>query len=376
VTMTDSTVDNNIASYDLGVLESDGGGIYSQGSVTLTRSTVSNNRALGNGGGIYAVGGVTLAESTVSGNRAIDNNSEYVYVRGGGIFSSGAVVIQRSTIANNIGEGVATAGALTIEGSILANNNGGDIYRGNLAAAFTVNYSLIESPGGSISGTGNILNVDPQLGPLAANGGPTKTHALPVGSPAINAGNPAFTSPPNFDQRGIGFARVVGGRVDMGAYENQTAAPVVSADFDGDGDIDGRDFLMWQRGFGITAPNAVKADGDADNDTDVDGVDLGVWQEQYGENEELSAVSGSDPEGATPGLVNEVSFFIAAPANRSVRGYLGIENDVDTLYAEEADLAFEELATTSTSVRSFGEMVTRRGVAKRVVLESAGSAFE
>ena len=55
-----------------------------------------------------------------------------------------------------------------------------------------------------------------------------------------------------------------------------------NADLDGDGDIDGRDFLAWQRGYGIQAPNATKADGDADNDLDVDGDDLGIWQGQYG----------------------------------------------------------------------------------------------
>ncbi len=55
-----------------------------------------------------------------------------------------------------------------------------------------------------------------------------------------------------------------------------------SADFDGNSLIDGFDFLAWQRGFGITAPNATKADGDADIDQDVDGDDLTVWENQYG----------------------------------------------------------------------------------------------
>ena len=55
-----------------------------------------------------------------------------------------------------------------------------------------------------------------------------------------------------------------------------------AADFDMDGDVDGRDFLAWQRGHGIQAPNATKADGDADNDLDVDVDDLGIWQGQFG----------------------------------------------------------------------------------------------
>jgi hypothetical protein len=59
------------------------------------------------------------------------------------------------------------------------------------------------------------------LGPLQNNGGPTFTHALLLGSPAINAGDPNFTPPPFFDQRGIGYDRVVNGRIDIGALEVQ-----------------------------------------------------------------------------------------------------------------------------------------------------------
>ena len=51
------------------------------------------------------------------------------------------------------------------------------------------------------------------------------------------------------------------------------------ADFDGDGDTDGADFLAWQRGFGT--PNATLPDGDADGDKDVDGDDLFVWQSNF-----------------------------------------------------------------------------------------------
>jgi hypothetical protein len=62
-----------------------------------------------------------------------------------------------------------------------------------------------------------------------------------------------------------------------------------SADFDGDGDVDGRDFLLWQRGFG--KPNAAKGDGDADNDGVVNAIDLGVWQDQYATVPSLSALT-------------------------------------------------------------------------------------
>src|SRR5439155_2444372 len=54
-------------------------------------------------------------------------------------------------------------------------------------------------------------------------GGPTFTHALLPGSPAINTGDPIFTPPPSFDQRGQGFVRVVSGRIDIGSFEVQAA---------------------------------------------------------------------------------------------------------------------------------------------------------
>jgi hypothetical protein len=70
--------------------------------------------------------------------------------------------------------------------------------------------------------------------------------------------------------------------------------PVGDADFDNDGDVDGRDFLMWQRGFGL--PDALNQDGDADDDDDVDGDDLIIWQTKYGETEPLvSSVAVPEP---------------------------------------------------------------------------------
>src|SRR5262249_39509404 len=65
------------------------------------------------------------------------------------------------------------------------------------------------------------INTDPLLAPLQDNGGPTSTHALLPGSPAIAAGDPSFAPPPLFDQRGPGFARVVNGRIDIGSFEVQ-----------------------------------------------------------------------------------------------------------------------------------------------------------
>ena len=88
----------------------------------------------------------------------------------------------------------------------------------------SIGYSLIRYPGNALFPLpytdlgGNIIGQNPLLGPLQNNGGPT-TMMPAATSPAINAGDPAFTPPPNTDQRGTGFPRVIGGRIDMGAVE-------------------------------------------------------------------------------------------------------------------------------------------------------------
>jgi hypothetical protein len=82
-----------------------------------------------------------------------------------------------------------------------------------------------DSCGGFLTGPGDQTNIEPMLGPLQDNGGPTLTHALLPGSPAINAGDPNFTPPPSYDQRGPGFDRVVNGRIDIGSFEVQGSTP-------------------------------------------------------------------------------------------------------------------------------------------------------
>src|SRR5205823_9839766 len=75
--------------------------------------------------------------------------------------------------------------------------------------------------GGCLNGTDAQINTDPMVGPLQNNGGPTFTHELLKGSPAIDTGDPNFTPPPYYDRRGPDFLRVRNGRIDVGSFEVQ-----------------------------------------------------------------------------------------------------------------------------------------------------------
>lgn len=216
VTITGSTVSGNTALYD-------GGGLYlNGGTVTIADTTISGNSAVFTGGGIAANElQLTMTNCTVSGNIADD--------RGGGLFLLYAYgsALRHTTVAGNSaasdGGGIYLYGYnLPVEHTIIADNtsNGSP---GDIAGSGTFNarFSLIEAPGSATLNDlgGNVLNLDPQLGGLTNNGGPTETHLPAPGSPAVNAGDPAFTPPPNNDQRGAGFPRVVGGRIDIGSVE-------------------------------------------------------------------------------------------------------------------------------------------------------------
>jgi hypothetical protein len=155
---------------------------------------------MGEGGGIFLDSGgtLTITNSTISA-------FGYYNQQGGGIYNSGGQV--------TIGDTVLTFLSWSTGGTIL--NNGGTVT--------SLGYNLASDNGGGVlTGPGDQINTDPMLGPLRDNGGPTFTHALLAGSPAINAGAPIFvTPPPQYDQRGPGFARVVQSRIDIGSFEVQ-----------------------------------------------------------------------------------------------------------------------------------------------------------
>jgi len=113
-------------------------------------------------------------------------------------------------------------GASTVSlGNTLLNNQCFFVIGGQFSADYSMITSYCNSFPGSNGGAGshNIIDGSANLGPLANNGGPTKTMALLAGSDAIDAGSNGYATGLNYDQRGPGYPRLYNGTVDMGAYE-------------------------------------------------------------------------------------------------------------------------------------------------------------
>jgi hypothetical protein len=248
VTISNSTISGNsgngISNY-LGMLTisnstisgNAGHGIYNpNGTVTITMSTIAGNS--GNGVGVYNPNGtVTISTSTISGNSGggVNNggalsvsNSTITGNLGSGIYNgNGMLTVSNSTVAGNsatltYGGGIYNAGTMTTRNTIIAGNtapSGPDIY-GNMGSQ---GYNLLGNPVDASGWTGtDLLHVDPLLGPLQNNGGPTQTMTLVGGSPAIDAGDPAQANTP--DQRGVWRT----GGVNIGAYQASATTLLVA----------------------------------------------------------------------------------------------------------------------------------------------------
>ena len=97
-------------------------------------------------------------------------------------------------------------------------------------------------------------------------------------------------------------------------YDISPASATEDADFDGDGDVDGADFLTWQRGFGVGTDLST---GDANDDNVVDGDDLAIWKDQFGPAASLAAVSQiPEPAGAALLVIGSIA-MLAASRRRS-----------------------------------------------------------
>ena len=255
-------------------------------------ATVSSSTVSGNGGrGVAAVGpnlaSLALHSSTVSGN-----------LNGGGFVDGNyyaLLTVNSSSVVGNstrqhggglrlIGNYSATA---DIENSVIARNTsdgeGPDLY-GIEPQLTHIRFSIIGDKSGTFLGEsqtpddgGNLIGdssgngvIDPRVGSLRFNGGPTQTHGLLPGSPAINAGGFDTLTTPIEDQRGEPFDRVSGSLVDIGAYEYQ----IEPIDFDSSEQLDCHDAdalvqAIW------TGANALEFD--LTNDDTVDAADVRAW---------------------------------------------------------------------------------------------------
>ena len=304
-TMLDSTVSGNHVAGD----ESTAGVAIFNGYALLERVTVSGNTGPGElvAGGIYNITLTDLINVTVSGNTVgIDG--------AGGIYNDGDLLILFSTIVNNtsIGPNSGAGGILNdsdlqIENSIFV----GNVWDGSIDNCFLDGASATSNGGNIESGDGcnftqptDLINTDPMIGPLANNGGYVETHALLLGSPAIDHG--FGCPPPSSDARGAprpasGVSRIAGqsGECDSGAYEFGSSPPgtatptpeptpepgkYTQGDVDCDDDVDSVDALKQLRHVaGLTVPQTEPCPdigtevaslfGDVDCDGDVDSVD-------------------------------------------------------------------------------------------------------
>lgn len=207
-----TTVSDNTAPEDYG------GGIYmSNGTMTIDRSTVSGNSSAF-GGGILSNTDLegertTITNSTISGNTASDDEEG-----GSGIFNvDGLTVIEHSTITGNtapdgVGSGVASFSddftRTEVLSTIISGNDNTDVdfvYDPTVNSFVSDGYNVIGDGNatGAFDQPGDVTGVsDPGLGPLADNGGPTFTHALLPGSPAVDRVAAGECPPPTEDQRG------------------------------------------------------------------------------------------------------------------------------------------------------------------------------
>ena len=230
----DSTVTGNRAtfnptdthgSYDIG------GGIFADAGGYALRTTIEGNYSFGTGGGIASHGGFFVADSTISGNTARTKVGGGIFLR---LFNT--MNVSNSTIARNSavnGAGMYVTGmpqAFALQSTIVADNvaSGGvaDI-SSQSALTITGANNLIVATAATVALPADTLHAPPLLLALANNGGPTRTHALSVGSPALDAGNNVANLAS--DQRGAAFPRVLGAAADIGSFEGALVLPPIAA---------------------------------------------------------------------------------------------------------------------------------------------------
>ncbi|TWT95374.1 hypothetical protein Pla108_35220 [Botrimarina colliarenosi] len=249
-----------------------------------------------------------------------------IYVRYG--YSGANFTLMNSIVAGNAADGAAP--------DLRPHSN-------NLLSA---NYSLIGDTTSGFtatqlqaitSGAGNLQNIDPLLGPLADNGGPTQTHALLPGSPAFNAGDPAIVvNGAEYDQRGAGYERVAVGRIDIGAYEAQGAVTAAPGDYNRDGAVNAADYTVWRDTLDTAAAPLTGADGDGDGQ--VTRGDWDVWVSHYGYTYTIPQASSALVSEPAPAASAVVEATTQSASNNTVPAYFFAEalpKESDTVSDQE-----------------------------------------
>ena len=200
-----TTFTNNTATFA-------GGALGNSGTASITQALFTGNSAqaagdvAASGGGLYNAGGATISESTFTANTSTQN--------GGGIsFGGESLSLVNDTITGNTaalsgsGIDVETSATPTVSNTIIANNT---------AIAGSANSDCGNCT--TVNGSNNLIGVNPYLGPLAQNGGPTQTFMPLPGGPAVGGGSASLTTDTT-DQRG--FSRLAAnGSVDIGAVQS------------------------------------------------------------------------------------------------------------------------------------------------------------
>lgn len=260
--INNSTISNNFAAQE-------GGGVLSGGSTTIIDSTIFGNTSEQYGGGIYhddSATTLTISNSTISGNSASD--------AGGGVFNFSTLTLLNSTITDNSagdkGGGIrnrSSGGAVTLNHVLVSGNSaptGPEIHNSGSVTGDDFNIVGMNGTAGVVGFVPGVTDIVPAVPlsdiftPLANNGGPTPTHLLVPGSPAINAVG-GGCPPPSEDQRGL--TRPQGAVCDIGAVE--------VGDFDSDGIADNLDNCPG-------AANLNQKDTNGDGIGDVCSYDLAV----------------------------------------------------------------------------------------------------
>ena len=184
-----------------------GGGLFLRGATVISRSTISGNRAVGGGGAFIGPSvSLTIENATMSGN---------VAVRGGAVRAIGDIELSFASIVANratVGGGVliSLASQSATADSVFARNRASDHGPLCVRPLASTGRNVADTRGCGLTASDDVTGVDPRVGILRQNGGPTPTHALKADSPAVGRGSGCDPT----DQRGAPRSDC-----DSGAYE-------------------------------------------------------------------------------------------------------------------------------------------------------------